>query len=331
MSAELHPVAVRTGPGRDGMGKRSRPDAADHSARRARPDASPAADHSIWQGPHELWLNAASVLARVLRNGSLKSILAPMRSEQARPINALVTETLKRRDVLERLVDQCGPWHEDSAHELRLLLAHEALFGRGLHQSALQRATEDAALSEALERLRAWETKTLKAAKAAAREAGTMPAGATAPEPELSEAVCKLPRYARVNTLKATQDAVVATLAAEGWTLIDPPIPPTGSASHRGGKARRAAIPSAPPAPPNFWIDPHVPSLLVMPPHTELHEHHLVKEGSLILQDKASCLAPAALAPRAGEVVLDCCAAPGNKTTANPYPYPNPYPNPNQP
>ena len=169
MSAELHPVAVRTGPGRDGMGKRSRPDAADHSARRARPDASPAADHSIWQGPHELWLNVASVLARVLRNGSLKSILAPMRSEQARPINALVTETLKRRDVLERLVDQCGPWQEDSAHELRLLLAHEALFGRGLHQSALQRATEDAALSEALERLRAWETKTLKAAKAAAR------------------------------------------------------------------------------------------------------------------------------------------------------------------
>ena len=159
------------------MRKRARPDAADHSARRARPDASPAADHSIWQGPHELWLSAASVLARVLRNGSLKSILAPMRSEHARPINALVTETLKRRDILERLVDQCGPWQEDSAHELRLLLAHEALFGRGLHQSALQRATEDAALSEALERLRAWETKALKAAKAAAREAGTMPAG----------------------------------------------------------------------------------------------------------------------------------------------------------
>lgn len=213
----------------------SRSDGRDGMRKRARPDASPAADHSIWQGPHELWLSAASVLARVLRNGSLKSILAPMRSEQARPINALVTETLKRRDILERLVDQCGPWKEDSAHELRLLLAHEALFGRGLHQSALQRATEDAALSEALERLRAWETKALKAAKAAAREAGTMPAGATAPEPELSEVVCKLPRYARVNTLKATQDAVVATLAAEGWTLIDPPVPPTDSASHRGG------------------------------------------------------------------------------------------------
>ena len=221
----------------DGMSKRARPDAAaNHSAdAAANHSADAAAYHSIWQGPHELWLAAASVLARVLRNGSLKSILAPMRSEQARPINALVTETLKRRDLLERLVDRCGPWQEASGHELRLLLAHEVLFGRGLHQSALQRATEDATLAEALDRLRGWEAKALKAAKAAAREAGTMPAGAAAAEPEPSEVVCKLPRYARVNTLKATQDAVVATLCAEGWTLIDPPNPPTGSAAHRGG------------------------------------------------------------------------------------------------
>ena len=52
-----------------------------------------------------------------------------------------------------------------------------------------------------------------------------------------------------------------------------------------------------------------------MPPFTELHDHSLVRSGALILQDKASCLAPAALAPRPGELVLDCCAAPGNKTT----------------
>ena len=205
--------------------KRQRPDAAsNHST----------AYHSIWTGPHELWTAAASVLARVLRNGSLKSILAPMRSEQARPINALVTETLKRRDLLERVVDQCGPWQAASGHELRLLLAHEALFGRGLHQPALQRATEDATLAEGLERLRGWEAKSLKAAKAAAREAGTMPAGVAAAELEPSEVVCKLPRYARVNTLKATQNAVVAALCAEGWTLIDPPIPSRVSASQRG-------------------------------------------------------------------------------------------------
>ena len=39
--------------------KRARPDAA------ANDSAHAAAYHSIWQGPHELWLAAASVLARV--------------------------------------------------------------------------------------------------------------------------------------------------------------------------------------------------------------------------------------------------------------------------
>ena len=52
-----------------------------------------------------------------------------------------------------------------------------------------------------------------------------------------------------------------------------------------------------------------------MPPQAELHEHALVRTDVLILQDKASCLAPAALAPTRGELILDCCAAPGNKTT----------------
>jgi putative methyltransferase len=55
--------------------------------------------------------------------------------------------------------------------------------------------------------------------------------------------------------------------------------------------------------------------LLVLPPAAELHTHALVANAGIILQDKASCLAPAALRPRAGELVLDCCAAPGNKTT----------------
>ena len=42
--------------------------------------------------PHELWTAAAAVLAKVLHGGSLKSLLAPMPSHVARPVNALVTE-----------------------------------------------------------------------------------------------------------------------------------------------------------------------------------------------------------------------------------------------
>ena len=302
-----------------------------------------------WSGPHELWTTAAAVLAHVLRNGSLKSLLAPMRSEQAKPINALVTETLKRRDLLEKLVEECGPWREPKdaraekgkekakgakgaasppRHELRLLLAYEMLFGHGLRQPALLRPSDDDALGEALSRMRAWEAATVKAAKAAKSSAGAAGGGADTSADEASdeaavtsgavgsgasvsgvtmgsegEVAMPLPRYARVNTLKASAASVISCFVAEGWRLLTAPTDGVGGLAAR------------PPPAATFWVDAHVPALLVFPPSTELHQHALVRASMLILQDKASCLAPAALAPRAGALVVDACAAPGNKTT----------------
>lgn len=62
-------------------------------------------------------------------------------------------------------------------------------------------------------------------------------------------------------------------------------------------------------------IDEHLPDLLNFLPGTDLHDHSLVRNGSLILQSKASCMPARALAPRPGWHVIDACAAPGNKTT----------------
>ena len=61
--------------------------------------------------------------------------------------------------------------------------------------------------------------------------------------------------------------------------------------------------------------DPHVPDLLVFPPGCDLHDHRMVQDGRLILQGKSSCFPAAALDPKPGWTALDCCAAPGNKTT----------------
>ncbi|XP_057432245.1 25S rRNA (cytosine-C(5))-methyltransferase NSUN5 [Lotus japonicus] len=60
--------------------------------------------------------------------------------------------------------------------------------------------------------------------------------------------------------------------------------------------------------------DDLLPDLLILPPGTDLHDHPLVKNGSVFLQGKASSMVAPALSPEPGWEVLDACAAPGNKT-----------------
>jgi putative methyltransferase len=66
-------------------------------------------------------------------------------------------------------------------------------------------------------------------------------------------------------------------------------------------------------------LDSDVKDLLVLPPGTELHEHILVQQGKLILQDKASCFPAYILHGEHTDVeggdTIDACAAPGNKTS----------------
>ena len=55
--------------------------------------------------------------------------------------------------------------------------------------------------------------------------------------------------------------------------------------------------------------------LLVFHPKTTFFDSKLYSNGSLILQDKASCLSVASLAPLENSVILDACSAPGMKTS----------------
>jgi len=63
-------------------------------------------------------------------------------------------------------------------------------------------------------------------------------------------------------------------------------------------------------------IDFHLKDyLLIFPPKTQFYDYPLYLDGSLVLQDKASCLTVAALNPTPGKIILDACAAPGMKTS----------------
>ncbi|KAK3037263.1 hypothetical protein RJ639_029675 [Escallonia herrerae] len=88
------------------------------------------------------------------------------------------------------------------------------------------------------------------------------------------------PRYVRINTLKLDLK----------------------SALHELGKQNKV------------HMDDMVPDVLVLPPGTDLHNHPLVRNGSIFLQGKASSMVAVALGPKPGWEVLDACSAPGNKT-----------------
>ncbi|KAI8812524.1 S-adenosyl-L-methionine-dependent methyltransferase [Cladochytrium replicatum] len=106
-----------------------------------------------------------------------------------------------------------------------------------------------------------------------------------------------LPRYARVNTIKSKVDDVVAQFQKQGYNL-------SSNLSESEEKTKKSVM-----------VDTHIPDVLVFPAATDLHDHPLVTTGSLVLQDKASCLPAFVLSPPQNSVVIDACAAPGNKTT----------------
>ena len=91
------------------------------------------------------------------------------------------------------------------------------------------------------------------------------------------------PTYIRVNTLAATEEAIVQKLEAEGVKLE-----------------------KAEPLKFTYKIGEMKKPLNTLPSY---------KEGLFYIQDKASCFAAQAADPKPGSVVFDVCAAPGAKTT----------------
>jgi len=226
----------------------------------------------------------AEVLRRVLNGASLKSLCSGDRATYA-----LVCKTLQRKPMLEGALKEMAPFEAattDVAHAERLLLCYDLMYGKGLPRTGVHGAVA----REAVRKMRRWFSAQLAEAK-------VNPPILRDDDGFEEEAPPALPRYARVNTLRASVRDVVACLRNLGWRRVKP--------------RARTHVPRVA----TFWVDPDVRGLLVFPPGTELHQHQLVVSAALVLQDKASCMAPAALAPPAGAIVLDACAAPGNKTT----------------
>ncbi|KAL8907245.1 MAG: hypothetical protein Q9171_005932 [Xanthocarpia ochracea] len=107
------------------------------------------------------------------------------------------------------------------------------------------------------------------------------------------------PRWVRINTLKSTLDHQLRTTFAgfENVTSLEQILVAEATAKV-------------------LHVDEHVPDLVALAPGKDLSKTTAYRNGSLILQDKASCFPAYLLDAKPDDgTCLDACAAPGNKTT----------------
>ncbi|KAJ2776686.1 putative 28S rRNA (cytosine-C(5))-methyltransferase [Coemansia interrupta] len=205
---------------------------------------------------------------------------------------ALICETLKHADVLTQAVSTSGILADTSLgidERAVLVMAHDLLLARG----GLQRRGADHA---ALKRFAKHREALQGGLAEVLRAAGASSAAELVPA-ELRAASAGL-RYVRVNLLCNTVAEAVAKFVADGYELVGP------GEAHRLVRGTRV-----------FMQDEHLEDLLVFAPGTEMHAHGMLADGSVVVQDKASCMAAHVARPTSGKPAIDACAAPGNKTS----------------
>lgn len=107
------------------------------------------------------------------------------------------------------------------------------------------------------------------------------------------------PRWVRINTLRTTFEAQMATTFLNYERVDD-----------------LKTVMSAPRDKKIYHLDQHISDLIAIPPLQDLSKTLAYRTGHLIFQDKASCIPAVLLEPeRSYGDIMDACSAPGNKAT----------------
>ncbi|CAH1772808.1 unnamed protein product [Owenia fusiformis] len=243
-----------------------------------------------------LYRTTADIIEQVLgKRGSVKSLVLKSNYQNKKQLYAITCETLKYRDVILQIIAGTDLLRHEKllakSETITLVLLYDFLFGRGIQtggQFKKALLNHKAALQAELARLK-------------------VKAKVTKNEDLLSDLQSgSIPRYARVNYLKTTPQNVVQHFQDEGYTFSPKSAFKQPGSFHKAVKAIQTM---------QLLQDPHIDGLLVFPQNTDFHKHPLYIDGSIILQDKASCVPAYVLSPPNGSHVIDCCAAPGNKTS----------------
>ncbi|XP_064642413.1 28S rRNA (cytosine-C(5))-methyltransferase-like [Lineus longissimus] len=242
---------------------------------------------------------AAEIIGKLSeKKHTVKSLVLSSKFRNIKQLYALVCETLKYRQVLEKIIDSTKLLKRErnlcqKTKAFTIVLLYDFLFGKGLQAAGKWKAcilNHKAALNAELARIKI--------------KSGAVTNQDLIPE-EVQKASVVLPRYVRVNTIRADVAWVKRQFVAEGYREVVNP----GNSHESFMEAVRNLLPK------QFTEDLHVKNVLVFSAGTDLHNFWLHKSGHIILQDKASCFPSYILSPPAGSHVIDCCAAPGNKTS----------------
>ena len=123
------------------------------------------------------------------------------------------------------------------------------------------------------------------------------------PSVENQKILLSHPRWVRINTLLSNLDEQLKTTFSN-YKSVDT-VEEVISATTEECNAGKL-----------LHIDKHVPNIIAVSLGSNISDTHAYLNGSIILQDKASCFPAYLLDPQPdGGSCLDACAAPGNKTT----------------
>ena len=220
---------------------------------------------------------AAKILDKLAnKQGTIKSLIMKEKHADKKYLHALICQTLKYQHVLNEIIEKSKiSVVEKLPHSLLMVLIHDLLFGKGIRNASKYKAV----VQRHKTRLNA-ELVRIKIKKKCKNNEDLIP--------DAIRNAVEIPRYVRINTLKTTQQEAIRYFNQQGYNFGDSE---------------------------SCFIDEHVPNLIALPSNTDLHNDKFLTQGKIVLQDKASCLPAFVLNPPKNSVIIDGCAAPGNKTS----------------
>ncbi|KAH9508701.1 putative 28S rRNA (cytosine-C(5))-methyltransferase [Bulinus truncatus] len=246
----------------------------------------------------QLYTVAGSILKKSLaKKASLKTLIHESKYDNIPQLTAFVSEFIKHNALLEEIYshfqnnDLINEEIVAGKKEIALALLYERLLGN--------RFGKNVALRKVMLRYKV----EIKSAVDKVLSAHNVKSLVHITKPKDSKPNIKIPRYMRVNLIHASPEDAIKQLQEEGWNFI-------GRIDFENFNKIVMSLKED-----EFGLDPILFDLLVFPVGTNFYNHHLSLSGILIHQDKASCVPAHVLKPACGSVVLDSCAAPGNKTS----------------